>query len=111
MGYGSQEHLHIPILIPATRLQEDDWAEEERQNQGFSREEFQMLSEMLGPKGVAFDNDEVLDDNDDEDLKKDPISQMDMTVRPTCNTTVAGVDPSTSGPSHRILQGVRFTEY
>jgi len=40
-----------------------------------------MLSEMLGPKGVAFDNDEVLDDNDDEDLKNDPISQMDMTVR------------------------------
>ena len=40
-----------------------------------------MLSEMLGPKGVAFDNDEVLDDIDDEDLKNDPISQMDMTVR------------------------------
>jgi len=39
-----------------------------------------MLSEMLGPKGMAFDNDEVLDDNDDEDLKNDPISQMDMTT-------------------------------
>jgi len=59
---------------------EDDWGEEERQNQGFSHEEFQMLSEMLGPKGVAFDNDEILDDNDDEDLKNDPISQMDMTA-------------------------------
>lgn len=35
---------------------------------------------MLGPKGVAFDNDEILDDNDDEDLKNDPISQMDMQV-------------------------------
>lgn len=61
--------------------QEDDWTEEEKRNQGFSHEEFQMLSEMLGPKGVAFDNDEILDDNDDEDLKNDPISQMDMTVR------------------------------
>ena len=61
--------------------QEDDWGEEERQNQGFSHEEFQMLSEMLGPKGVAFDNDEILDDNDDEDLKNDPISQIDMAVR------------------------------
>lgn len=61
--------------------QEDDWGDEEKKNQGFSHEEFQMLSEMLGPKGVAFDNDEVLDDNDDEDLKNDPISRMDMTVR------------------------------
>ena len=35
---------------------------------------------MLGPKGIAFDNDDVLDDNDDEDLKNDPVSQMDMQV-------------------------------
>ena len=47
-----------------------------------------MLSEMLGPKGVAFDNDEVFDDNDDEDLKNDPISQMDMAVRLTRSTKV-----------------------
>jgi hypothetical protein len=52
-----------------------------------------MLSEMLGPKGVAFDNDEVLDDNDDEDLKKDPISQMDMTVGRVRNATFTLVDP------------------
>lgn len=36
---------------------------------------------MLGPKGMAFDNDEILDSNDDEDLKSDPVSQMDMQVR------------------------------
>lgn len=36
---------------------------------------------MLGPKGMAFDNDEILDANDDEDLKSDPVSQMDMQVR------------------------------
>jgi hypothetical protein len=35
---------------------------------------------MIGPKGVNFDNDELLDDNDDEDLKNDPVSQMDMQV-------------------------------
>jgi len=29
---------------------------------------------------MAFDNDEILDDNDDEDLKSDPISQVDMQV-------------------------------
>jgi importin-9 len=50
-------------------------------NQGFKEEEFAMLSEMLGPKGMAFDNDEVLDDADDEDLKNDAISQMDVQVR------------------------------
>jgi hypothetical protein len=35
---------------------------------------------MLGPKGMAFDNDEILEDNDDDDLKNDPISQVDMQV-------------------------------
>jgi hypothetical protein len=35
---------------------------------------------MIGPKGMAFDNDEVLDDKDDEDLKNDPVSQMDLQV-------------------------------
>ncbi|KAF6754194.1 armadillo-type protein [Ephemerocybe angulata] len=57
---------------------DDDWAEEEKLNQGFNEEEFSFLSDMLGPKGVAFDNDDYLDDNDDEDLKNDPVSQMDM---------------------------------
>jgi hypothetical protein len=32
---------------------------------------------------MAFDNDDILDDNDDEDLKNDPISQMDMQVCPS----------------------------
>jgi hypothetical protein len=50
-------------------------------HQGFKAEEFAFLSDMLGPKGVAFDNDDPLDDSDDEDLKNDPVSQMDMQVR------------------------------
>ena len=49
-------------------------------NQGFKEDEFAFLSEMIGPKGMAFDNDDVLEDSDDEDLKNDPISQMDMQV-------------------------------
>lgn len=49
-------------------------------NQGFKEDEFAFLSDMLGPKGMAFDNDELLDDHDDEDLKNDPVSQMDMQV-------------------------------
>ena len=40
-----------------------------------------MLSEMLGPRGVAFDNDDILAAHEDEDLKNDPISQIDMQVR------------------------------
>ncbi len=58
--------------------QDEEWAEEDNANQGFKEDEFAYLSEMIGPKGVAFDNDEILDGNDDEDLKNDPVSQMDM---------------------------------
>lgn len=35
--------------------------------------------DVLGPRG-AFDEDALPDDNDDDDLKDDPISRMDMTV-------------------------------
>ena len=41
---------------------------------------------MLGPRAGAFDEDDIPDDIDDEDLKNDPISQMDMTVR--CSVSV-----------------------
>lgn len=37
---------------------------------------------MIGPRGTAFDNEDVLDDSDDEDLKQDPVSKMDMKVPP-----------------------------
>ncbi|KAF5384768.1 hypothetical protein D9615_001050 [Tricholomella constricta] len=57
---------------------DEDWTEEEKLNQGFKEDEFAFLSDMLGPRGMAFDNDDVLDDSDDEDLKNDPISEMDM---------------------------------
>jgi len=59
---------------------DEEWTEEEKLHQGFKEEEFAFLSDMLGPKGMAFDNDDVLDDSDDEDLKNDPVSQMDMQV-------------------------------
>ncbi|TRM70438.1 armadillo-type protein [Schizophyllum amplum] len=63
---------------------DDDWEEDgtdvggKVNSQGFTKDEFAFLSEMIGPRGVKFDNDDVLDDDDDEDLKNDPISQMDM---------------------------------
>jgi hypothetical protein len=70
-----------PRFSCLTAVQDEEWDEEEGLVQGFKPDEFAFLSEMLGPKGVAFDNDDYLDDNDDEDLKNDSISQMDMQVR------------------------------
>lgn len=60
--------------------EDGEWTEEEQQHQGFKEEEFAFLSEMLGPRGANFDNDDIFDENDDEDLKNDPISQIDMKV-------------------------------
>ncbi|KAG6849551.1 hypothetical protein H0H93_007499 [Arthromyces matolae] len=57
---------------------DEDWTEEEKLNQGFKDDEFAFLSDMIGPRGMAFDNDDILDQSDDEDLKNDPISEMDM---------------------------------
>ncbi|KAI0325407.1 ARM repeat-containing protein [Cubamyces sp. BRFM 1775] len=57
---------------------DEEWTEEEKANQGFKADEFAFLSDMLGPRGMAFDNDDALEENDDEDLKNDPVSTMDM---------------------------------
>ncbi|GBE77314.1 ARM repeat-containing protein [Sparassis crispa] len=58
--------------------EDDEWTEEEKLHQGFKADEFAFLSEMLGPRGTNFDIDDTLSDGDDEDLRNDPISQMDM---------------------------------
>jgi len=58
--------------------EDEEWTEEEQQHQGFKEDEFAFLSEMLGPRGANFDNDDIFDESDDEDLKNDPISQIDM---------------------------------
>ncbi|KAG8219346.1 armadillo-type protein [Butyriboletus roseoflavus] len=58
--------------------EDEEWTEEEQQHQGLKEEEFNFLSEMLGPRGATFDNDDILDESDDEDLRNDPISQIDM---------------------------------
>lgn len=60
--------------------EDEEWTEEEQQHQGFKADEFAFLSEMLGPRGVNLDNDDIFDDNDDEDLKNDPISHIDVKV-------------------------------
>lgn len=37
---------------------------------------------------MAFDNDDALEENDDEDLKNDPVSTMDMQVRSSYLTSL-----------------------
>lgn len=39
---------------------------------------------------MAFDNDDILDDSDDEDLKNDPISEMDMQVSIPVTYSIGG---------------------
>ncbi len=34
----------------------------------------------MGAGGLSFDEDDVLANNDDEDLRKDPVSQIDLRV-------------------------------
>ncbi|RDX47886.1 ARM repeat-containing protein [Lentinus brumalis] len=73
MGFSAKDFSDV-----ASDDGDDEWTEEEQLHQGFKADEFAMLSEMLGPRGMAFDNDDALEDNDDEDLKNDPVSTMDM---------------------------------
>ncbi|THH01586.1 hypothetical protein EW145_g6890 [Phellinidium pouzarii] len=57
---------------------DEDWQDEDNANP-LNKDEIAFISDMLGPRAAAFDNDDFPDDNDDDDLKNDPISQMDMT--------------------------------
>lgn len=68
---------------------------------------------MLGPRGMAFDNDDALEENDDEDLKNDPVSTMDMQVRNTMfRFDCRGAEPFVMvGASAGLPQRVRGTEY
>lgn len=62
---------------------EDDWQEDDDEGapSGSSSRanEMAFLSDLLSaPGGLPFDNDDLLEAADDEDLKSDPVSQMDM---------------------------------
>lgn len=66
-----------------SHIQDDDWADDEVPEGSSSRaNEMTFLSDLIsGPGGLPFDNDDLLEAADDEDLKSDPVSQMDMKVR------------------------------
>lgn len=75
-------------VVYITSVQQDsEWADsddgDENLIQGLKQDEFAYLSEILGNKPGQFDEDEdELDGGlDDEDLKQDPVSTMDMKAR------------------------------
>ncbi|KAI0789448.1 ARM repeat-containing protein [Abortiporus biennis] len=72
MGLGATEELDSDDG-------DEEWQDDEKLVQGFKQDELAFLSDMLGPRGAPFDNDEALDTfDDDEDLRADPVSQIDM---------------------------------
>ncbi|CCL98539.1 uncharacterized protein FIBRA_00538 [Fibroporia radiculosa] len=62
---------------------DSDWAEDEPEGSqmkpgGLRDDEFAVLSEYLTPGGLPFDFDDALEPPDDEDLKNDPVCQIDL---------------------------------
>ena len=55
---------------------DSDWSDEEKVRE----DRFSYLADVMGPGGLVFDEDDVLVSNDDEDLQKDPVSQIDLRV-------------------------------
>jgi hypothetical protein len=55
---------------------DSDWSDEEKVRD----DRFSYLADAMGPGGLVFDDDDVLLSNDDEDLQKDPVSQIDLRV-------------------------------
>lgn len=65
-------------------VQDDDWADdgdEAAEGSSSRANDMAFLSDLIsGPGGLPFDNDDLLGAVDDDDLKNDPVSHMDMKV-------------------------------
>ena len=55
---------------------DSDWSDEEK----VKDDRYAFLADTIGVGGVPFDEDEIFGNNDDEDLQKDPVSQIDLRV-------------------------------
>ena len=55
---------------------DSDWSDEEK----VKDDRHAFLADLIGVGGLPFDEDDVLANNDDEDLQKDPVSQIDLRV-------------------------------
>ena len=70
------------IAVPTAPLDagsddgDSDWSDEEKVRD----DRYAFLADVLAGGGVLFDEDDVLANNDDEDLKNDPVSQIDLRV-------------------------------
>ncbi|KAI0253279.1 ARM repeat-containing protein [Lactifluus subvellereus] len=58
---------------------DSDWSDEER----VKDDRFSFLADMIGVGGPSFDDDDVIANNDDEDLRNDPVSQIDLRAHVT----------------------------
>lgn len=55
---------------------DSDWSDEEK----VKDDRYSFLADVIGVGGVPFDEDDILANNDDEDLQKDPVLQIDLHV-------------------------------
>jgi hypothetical protein len=55
---------------------DSDWSDEEK----VKDDRYALLADAIGVGGMPFDEDDVFGNNDDEDLQKDPVSQIDLRV-------------------------------
>jgi hypothetical protein len=63
-------------LTTVAPRKDSDWSDEEK----VKDDRFAYLADIMAAGGLSFDEDDVLANNDDEDLQKDPVSQIDLRV-------------------------------
>jgi hypothetical protein len=64
----------LPLLASTVASKKDSyWSDEEKVRD----DRFSYSAEVMGPDGLLFDEADVLANND-EDLQKDPVSQIDL---------------------------------
>ncbi|KAI0964512.1 hypothetical protein AcW1_001317 [Taiwanofungus camphoratus] len=72
------------VLNRMADLQDDDddeeWTDDEKLYEAVTVDDSALLSDILdsNPRGMPFDNDNIFEAGDDEDLQRDPISQINM---------------------------------
>ena len=110
--------LQNPHDLPLVDYQDSAWADEDGEEkliQGMKEEEFAYLSEILGGKTGQFDEDEDGVDGglDDEDLRQDPVSTMDMKVCRVSLRVLQLVDGArgTAGPLAVVPPGMCAAEH
>lgn len=63
-------------------VQDEEWTDDEKLYEAVTVDDSALLSDILdsNPRGMPFDNDNIFEAGDDEDLQRDPISQINMHV-------------------------------